>query len=353
MKEEVVIVGGGLAGLTAAYRLKKAGFDPLILESSDRLGGRIYTKSKDGYSFELGATWVFEDPLLKQLIEELGLNIYPQYLTGDALIKYAPNMGIQRSPTDALMNGAIYHKIEGGTIAIIGALANKIDANRILLNKKVTSIEYQNEEMKVMTDHGSVINATRVILAIPPKVVADQIVIKPAIMDNQIMRSAHTWMGDSTKFTVLFDRDHWRIKNLSGFVYSNYGLIREMQDHTTNESFGLLGFLQPIGELAVSFEKRKALVIHELKEILGIDEQHIVGYEDFLWGEYFTDRNHLNYNAGLVPHQNNGHDFFLDPFFDHRLFLAGAETSPTNPGYMEGAVRSAYRAARLLSTYAK
>jgi monoamine oxidase len=36
----VIIVGAGLAGLSAGYRLKQKGYDVLILEASDRPGGR-------------------------------------------------------------------------------------------------------------------------------------------------------------------------------------------------------------------------------------------------------------------------------------------------------------------------
>jgi len=352
MTEDVIIIGAGLAGLTAAYALKKQGIDALILESNNRLGGRIYTKSNTNQSFELGATWVFQDPVLKRLITELGLELYPQYLNGTALVKYDPSMEIQRRSTAALMNGAIYHKVEGGTGAIIQALADQLDPDHVLLNKKVVELVYENDSVKLTTADGSILTATNVIITVPPKVFADQIQITPQLNSFELMHSSHTWMGESSKFTVLFDKDYWRSEGLSGFVFSNYGLIREMQDHSSEDgnSFGLVGFMQPKAYLTSDFEKRKQTVIQELIELFDIHEGNILAYDDFLWGEYFVDSNGQNYNTGLVLHQNNGHSIYLNSHFDHHLFFAGAETSPSNPGYMEGAVKSAYHAADLLIT---
>ena len=51
---DVVIVGGGLAGLAAARRLDRAGVDWLLLEASDRIGGRVATDVVDGWRLDRG-----------------------------------------------------------------------------------------------------------------------------------------------------------------------------------------------------------------------------------------------------------------------------------------------------------
>ncbi len=51
---DVVIVGGGLAGLAAARRLDRAGIDWLLVEASDRIGGRVATDVIDGYRLDRG-----------------------------------------------------------------------------------------------------------------------------------------------------------------------------------------------------------------------------------------------------------------------------------------------------------
>jgi monoamine oxidase len=57
----VIVVGAGLAGLTAAYELGRAGFDVTVLEARDRIGGRVYTVRapfRDGQHAESGGEYV-------------------------------------------------------------------------------------------------------------------------------------------------------------------------------------------------------------------------------------------------------------------------------------------------------
>jgi protoporphyrinogen oxidase len=53
-EKKIYIVGAGLSGLIAALELEKAGLSPVILEASDRVGGRMKTDIVDGYRLDHG-----------------------------------------------------------------------------------------------------------------------------------------------------------------------------------------------------------------------------------------------------------------------------------------------------------
>ncbi len=55
---DVVIVGAGFAGLTAARELSNRGHDVVVLEARDRIGGRTWTDVRWGRKLDMGGTWV-------------------------------------------------------------------------------------------------------------------------------------------------------------------------------------------------------------------------------------------------------------------------------------------------------
>jgi monoamine oxidase len=85
---DVVVVGAGFAGLTAARRLQQEGRKVVVLEARDRVGGRILNHTfDDGTIVELGGQWVgpTQDRVLA-LADELGVATFPSYERGDNLL---------------------------------------------------------------------------------------------------------------------------------------------------------------------------------------------------------------------------------------------------------------------------
>ncbi len=75
MNKQVVVVGAGIAGLTAAYFLKREGYNPIVLEGSDRVGGRMCTDFINGFTIDYGAQFLMDKFAVEpSLIDSLGLN---------------------------------------------------------------------------------------------------------------------------------------------------------------------------------------------------------------------------------------------------------------------------------------
>lgn len=72
---DVVVVGGGISGLVAAYQARSAGVSVALVEKSSRLGGVVLTEKVGGYLIEAGPdSFVTSKGSVMSLIEELGLS---------------------------------------------------------------------------------------------------------------------------------------------------------------------------------------------------------------------------------------------------------------------------------------
>src|SRR5712692_10114299 len=79
---DVAVVGGGISGLAAAYRLTRAGASVTLHEASSRLGGVICSERRNGYLMEAGPDCFLDKQPMRELCEELGIS--------DELIRVRP-----------------------------------------------------------------------------------------------------------------------------------------------------------------------------------------------------------------------------------------------------------------------
>ncbi|MEU0298723.1 flavin monoamine oxidase family protein [Streptomyces sp. NPDC006175] len=93
---EVVVVGAGLAGLTAADQLAQAGYDVIVVEGRDRIGGRIHTVEVAGVAVDAGATWVApHHEAVRDLARRFDCEFVPQFHQGKGVMSFGGKRKIE------------------------------------------------------------------------------------------------------------------------------------------------------------------------------------------------------------------------------------------------------------------
>ena len=72
-KQKVVIVGAGMAGLTAAAYMSRENYDVLLLDKNERCGGLVSTFSKNGFAFDTGPRAFVNSGMVQPILKDLGI----------------------------------------------------------------------------------------------------------------------------------------------------------------------------------------------------------------------------------------------------------------------------------------
>jgi protoporphyrinogen/coproporphyrinogen III oxidase len=124
MAERVIVVGAGIAGLTAAYRLQQAGFEVTVLEAGDRVGGRMACVERNGYLLNTGAT------LLSARYEQMTKLATDLGIAGE-LSEVAATVGI---PRDGTMHRMRAHILRDAVTTQLLSPRAKLSAARMLFD---------------------------------------------------------------------------------------------------------------------------------------------------------------------------------------------------------------------------
>lgn len=136
LTRDVVIIGAGAAGLTAANELKKAGLSVAVLEARDRAGGRLWTDTIDGAMLEIGGQWVSPDQeALIETIADLGLETYSRYREGDS-VYVGPDGVTKRFTGDVFPVSPETEKVIAEITERLDAMVAEIDPDRPWAHEK-------------------------------------------------------------------------------------------------------------------------------------------------------------------------------------------------------------------------
>ena len=216
---DVLIIGGGLTGLTIAYLLQNENIEVKIVEARNRLGGRINTIYGDTLPpLEMGATWLGKKhTALLDLMETLGIRIFNQVLGERAIfesISTSPPQVVQLPP-----NTDPSFRIQGGTMSIIKTLAAQLKADQIYKAQPIQSIEKKDGELWVQSTEIQ-FRAKIVISTLPPNLLAKTVRFTPTLPTDLIntMTNTHTWMGESIKIGLTYQKPFWQANHSSGTI---------------------------------------------------------------------------------------------------------------------------------------
>lgn len=348
---DIVVIGAGLSGLTAATVLREAGADVLLIEAGAGIGGRIRAirdPETNAPLADLGPTWVWPkyQPVARKWIERLQLRTFQQFNDGDAVIEgYGP--GPIRQPLPG-QDGMV--RIVGGPTAFVDAMYQRLDPSRIRRSAPVAGIAPDGPgQIAIRLASGDVVRAGQVVLCIPLRVAAETLDMPwapPALLD--VMKRTPTWMSSHAKAVAIYDRPFWREQGLSGRIASRTGPLVEAHDHSGPDGapaaiFGFVGW--PPDQRQNDPETLRQAILAQLVRCFG---PAAAAPKALVVQDWSTDR-HIATDldiSGPAHHPDVGPEILRQSFLDGRVRFAVSETSGISPGLIEGALAAGERAAR-------
>jgi monoamine oxidase len=257
----VLVVGAGLAGLHAAWRLHEAGIDVTVLEARGRVGGRTWSHAlADGTVIERGGEFIApDDAILRGLAAELGIGFVPHGFSFDrrpfpahdaptepeldaftvaiaqrtaALAQDAPAstvmtdpsaveaMALQRIETslaapladasarrlfaDPAHRYDPADRIRGGNQSVALRLARRL-GERVVLGTPIVAVRHSDGQATAVSADGRSFQASAAIVAVPLPLLLE-LTLEPGLPEEIRGAASRTRFGDATKLHIALSQ---------------------------------------------------------------------------------------------------------------------------------------------------
>ena len=190
------VVGAGISGLTAAYRLQRAGWDVEVFEATGIPGGRVQTVRHEGYVSDTGASALSSTyHSYLSLAKELGVECRPT----------APYIGIRRDGKTHLMD--MNHMVRSGLSTSVLSLGGKLRVTRLALDVALAKmrgrLDYADMAKSAPLDTESArAYATRVLSSELDSYLCGPIVRTMLIADTDKVSKVELFSGIANVFTA-------------------------------------------------------------------------------------------------------------------------------------------------------
>jgi monoamine oxidase len=248
-----------------------------------------------------------------------------------SLLDYLAQLAAGGDPFDGSTGDE--HRFVPGAFALPAHLAAAL-GDRIALATPVRAVD---TAAATVTTDAATLHATHVVLALPPSA-ARAIAFTPPLPPDAAAALSASRAGPVVKLIVTYERPFWRDAGLSGEAYLKPGLVRATVD-ACGDVPALAAFIVA-AEAAAWSPARLPDALADLARLFGDAAAHPtdVGFHD--WG---ADPLSAGCVAGLPPGARTAGAAWRGPH--GRLHIAGTEAATHWPGFMEGAIDAAERAA--------
>ena len=354
--KDVIIAGAGMAGLVAAYELKRAGHHVTVLEARDRIGGRVLTVRSpfsDGHHAEAGAARIPPDhDLTLGYAEHFGLELTPFYPQTSSFVDLSEGTRSFISNTDFLegrpwpssVRHKEYIKIKGGTDQLPQSFADSLK-DEIKLSTSVESVTQNTDGVSVTATGGAQYSGDRLLCTVPLPVL-NRIEFTPSLSVEKIdaMSGGYNYAA-STRVFFQFRERFWEAEGLNGWGYTDWP--EEVWQPTWDRE-GPRGIIMSYLRYDRAVEIDQLSLDERINNVLARWDSLFPGMKDYLESGTSHSWALEAWSGGAWASPTSAQHEALASYIgksEGRIHFAGEHASDYH-GWMQGALVSGLRAAR-------